>query len=75
MSKVIEQWKFVRGTLTAHSVTNEALGRTVCKRSGLKFEPAAQNVVIDDKYKCITCKKSLAKMNTVIRSPCKEGGK
>lgn len=55
------KWLFTRGTLVAHAVLSETAGTTVCGRRDLKFEPPVPNIVLEDKYKCVTCRKTLAK--------------
>ena len=53
------EWKFTKGTLTAHAVINEAEGTTVCGRKDLKFEAGAY--LIPESYKCKTCSKGVKK--------------
>jgi hypothetical protein len=53
-------WKFTRGTLSAHVVLDEERGTTLCGRTGLKFDDS-DPAHFTDEYKCITCVKGLKK--------------
>jgi len=56
-------WLFTLGTLKAHYFIDIETGKTVCGRSGLKFEYPDFTVSNLERFKCITCKKGILNKN------------